>query len=62
VADSLEQLLLTRQIDLVFRQSVAASEFHVAIAKTVEEASRLIATGFEFMYEHQGVMIYRKRK
>jgi hypothetical protein len=40
----------------------AAPEFHVAVAKNIEEASRLIATGFEFVHEHQGVMLYRKRK
>jgi len=37
-------------------------EFHAKTAKTVEEASKLIEVGFEFVVEHQGVMIFRKRK
>jgi integrase/recombinase XerD len=36
--------------------------FHVRTAKTVEEASKLVEAGFEFVHEYQGVMIYRKRK
>jgi len=40
----------------------SSSEFYVAVAKTVEEASGLISAGYEFVHEHQGVMIYRKRK
>jgi len=40
----------------------ASQEFVVEIAKNVEEAKKLIAIGFEFVHEHQGVMIYRKRK
>jgi hypothetical protein len=40
----------------------AASEFGVEVTKNVKEASKLIARGFEFVDEHQGVMIYRKRK
>ena len=40
----------------------ASSEFVVEVAKNVAEGKRLIAVGFEFVNEHQGVMIYRKRK
>ena len=40
----------------------ASSEFVVEVAKNITEASRLIAAGFEFVHEHQGVMLYRKRK
>lgn len=36
--------------------------FHVRTAKTVEEATKLIEVGFEFIHEYQGIMIYRKRK
>jgi len=35
---------------------------HVLTARNIEEASKLIEAGFEFIYEYQGVMIYRKRK
>ena len=41
---------------------MASSEFVVEIAKTVEEAKKLIAVGFKFVHEFQGVMMYRKRK
>jgi integrase len=37
-------------------------EFHVKTASTVEEAAKLIEVGFEFVVEHQGTMIFRKRK
>jgi integrase len=40
----------------------SSSEFVVEVAKTVEEASKLLAVGFEFVHEHQGAMICRKRK
>ena len=43
-------------------QKGAAEEFHVATAKTVEDASKLVASGWEFVHEYQEVMIYRKRK
>jgi integrase len=39
-----------------------SEDYHVAAAKTVEEASSLIAVGYEFVHEYNGVMIYRKRK
>ncbi|MEM3566662.1 MAG: hypothetical protein QXK47_03420 [Candidatus Bathyarchaeia archaeon] len=37
-------------------------EFHVKTAKTVEEATKLIEVGFEFVHEFDGIMIFRKRK
>jgi len=37
-------------------------EFHVATAKTVEEACRLIEVGFEYVTTMDGVQIFRKRK
>jgi len=37
-------------------------DFYVAIAKTIDEASSLIAMGYEFVHEYSGVMLYRKRK
>jgi hypothetical protein len=44
----------------IYRKS-AAEEFHVATAKTVEDASKLVASGWEFFHEYQEVMIYRRR-
>lgn len=41
---------------------LSSSEFVVEFAKNVEEASKLITAGFEFVHEHHGVMIYKKRK
>jgi integrase len=37
-------------------------EFHVATAKTVEEACRLVEVGFEYVTEMDGTKIFRKRK
>jgi hypothetical protein len=34
----------------------------VKTAKTIEEAAKLIEVGFEFVHEHNGIMIFRKRK
>jgi integrase len=41
---------------------ISSSEWVVEVAKNIEEASRLIAVGFDFVHEFQGVMLYRKRK
>lgn len=45
----------------LFQQN-KSDDFHVATAKTLEEASKLISVGYEFVHEYQDVMIYRKRK
>jgi hypothetical protein len=37
-------------------------EFHVATAKTVEEACKLAQVGFEYFTTIDGVQIFRKRK
>ena len=37
-------------------------EFHVATARTVEEACRLIEVGFEYVTDMDGVKIFRKRR
>ena len=37
-------------------------EFYSATAKTVEEAKKLIETGFEYVTEMQGVKLFKKRK
>lgn len=49
-------LLYTQLVDF------ESSEFHVATAKTVEEACRLIEVGFEYVCDMDGVKIFRKRK
>ena len=37
-------------------------EFTVRAAKTVEEVGQLIEVGFEYVYEKDGLMFFRKRK
>jgi integrase len=37
-------------------------EFHVATARTVEEACRLVELGFEYVTDMDGIKIFRKRK
>ena len=37
-------------------------EFHVATATTVEEAKELLATGFDYITEKNGIMLFRKPK
>jgi len=39
-----------------------SQDFYVKTAKTIEEAGKLIETGFEFVHEFNNVMIFRKRK
>ena len=39
-----------------------SNEYHVATAKTVEEACRLVEVGFEYVTEMDGIKIFRKRK
>jgi hypothetical protein len=46
--------------DALFQSN--SGEFHVKTAKTIEEAAKLIEVGFEFVHEHNGIMIFRKRK
>jgi hypothetical protein len=37
-------------------------EFYVKAASTIEEASKLIEVGFEYVTTFNGVMLFRKRK
>ncbi len=37
-------------------------EFHTAVAKTVDEARKLLEVGFEYSLEIDGTKIFRKRK
>ena len=37
-------------------------EFNVKVAKTVEEACKLIEVGFEYVCDMDGVKLFRKRK
>jgi len=39
-----------------------SDEFHSAVAKDVEEAKKLMEAGFEYICNHNGVMLFRKRK
>ena len=37
-------------------------EYHSATAKTVEEACKLVDTGFEYVCDFEDVKLFRKRK
>jgi len=38
------------------------SEYEVATATTIEEAKPIISAGFGFVYEKNGIMLFRKPK
>jgi len=60
------QLLGHRNIKntLVYTQLVnfENDDYHSATAKTIEEAQKLIETGFEYVYTHDNIMLFRRRK
>jgi type 1 fimbriae regulatory protein FimB len=39
-----------------------SEEFHVSVAKTVDDACKLIEQGFEYVTEIEGIKLFRKRK
>lgn len=39
-----------------------SGEFTARIAKNMEEAKELVEAGFEFVHEHDGLMLFRRRK
>ena len=61
-----KQLLGHRNINstLIYTQLVnfESDEFHVRVAKTIEEACELAKAGFDYFTEIEGVQIFRKRK
>lgn len=42
--------------------SSANDEFHVKVAKTLDEACELLKVGFEYVTDMEAVKIFRKRK
>jgi hypothetical protein len=40
----------------------ADSQYHAAVASTIEEANKLIEAGFEFVTDMEGRKLFRKRK
>ncbi|MFZ0965263.1 MAG: tyrosine-type recombinase/integrase [Candidatus Bathyarchaeia archaeon] len=60
------QLLGHRNIKntLVYTQLVnfESDDYHSATARTVEEARKLVETGFEYACTHDDIMLFRKRK
>ncbi len=58
----------TRTRRLTIKMNVKTSPFYLPLpptfllTKTVEEAGRLIAVGFEYVCHHEGAMLFRKRK
>lgn len=50
---------------LIYTQLVEFEEsdvYHSAIARNVDDAQKLIDAGFEFVCNHENVMLFRKRK
>jgi hypothetical protein len=49
---------------LIYTQLVnfKEDEYHSAIAKNVEEARKLVESGFEYVTTFDGIMLFRKRK
>jgi integrase len=39
-----------------------SNDYHSAVAHTIEEACKLIETGFEYVHDMEGAKLYRKRK
>ncbi len=60
------QLLGHRNIEttLIYTQLVnfEKDEYYSAIAHNVEEAKKLIESGFEYVCTHENTMLFRKRK
>jgi integrase len=60
------KLLGHRKIDntLVYTQLISfeSNDYHSAVAKTVEEAKKLIEAGFEYVCDMESVSLFRKRK
>lgn len=52
------------QNTLIYTQLITfeSDDFHVRVAKNLEEDKKLIEDGFEYVTEREGVKIYRKRK
>jgi len=42
--------------------SFESDEYHSAVAKTVEEARKLLEDGFEYVCQKDELMLFRKRK
>jgi len=60
------QLLGHRNIKntLIYTQLIdfESDDYHSATAQTIEEAAKLIETGFEYVCTHDNIMLFRKRK
>jgi len=52
------------QSTLMYTQLVnfESDEYHSATAKTVEEAQKLVETGFEYVCDFEQAKLFRKRK
>jgi hypothetical protein len=52
------------QSTLLYTQLVnfESDEYHSATAKTVEEAQKLVETGFEYVCDFEEIKLFRKRK
>ncbi|NIO37133.1 tyrosine-type recombinase/integrase, partial [Candidatus Bathyarchaeota archaeon] len=62
----IKQLLGHRSINstLIYTHLIdfKSDEYHVRVAKTLEEACKLAEVGFDFFTKMDGVQVFRKRK
>ena len=57
--------ILATQIYINLKQALfkeANDEYHVKVAETIEEATKLVAVGYEYISTIGDQQIYRKRK
>ncbi|MCK4474564.1 hypothetical protein KAU30_01875 [Candidatus Bathyarchaeota archaeon] len=43
-------------------QNMQPEEFHVKVARTAEEITKLLESGFEYVCKKDGLLFFRKRK
>jgi integrase len=53
-----------KESTLVYTQLISfeTDEYHSAIARTVEEARKLLEQSFEYVCQKEDIMLFRKRK
>jgi hypothetical protein len=49
-------------LEAALYQGSNADDFHVKVADTLEEACKLLETGFEYVTDMNGKKLFRKRK
>jgi integrase len=59
---NIKNTMIYINIERVLFQSGSDDEFHVKVAKTLDEACELLKIGFEYVTDMENVKIFRKRK